>query len=254
MKHYKTKKPKTKKHNSSWDDLANWYTSWVGKKGSHYHRTLAIPTVMELLELQHNEKVLDIGAGQGVLAPHILKANAHYTGVDLSPKMIQTAKRFHPKATFIIANATQLTTHKQLKNQRFHAAIFMLSLQDMQPLENILKTTSNLLEPNARLIIFMIHPCFRIPRQSGWGFDKMRKLNYRRIDSYLSPKSIPMKTHKNGSTRSFHRPLEHYVKALSNAGLSIDTLKEIADKPMQNKRQNDNPEIPLFLAIRAKKS
>ena len=239
------------KQTTSWNDVADWYTSWVGKKGSHYHRQLAIPTVIELLQLRNNEKVLDIGAGQGVLAPHILKANADYTGIDLSPKMIRTAKRFHPNVKFLVADAATLNAEARIKDKRFDAIVFMLSIQDMKPLEQILKASSSLLTKNGRLILFMIHPCFRIPRQSGWGFDKQRKLNYRRIDSYLSPQSIPMKNHKNGSTRSFHRPLEHYVKALSDAGLSIDILKEIADTPLPKKA--NNTEIPLFLAIRAMK-
>ena len=56
---------------SGWDPVADWYDGWVGPKGSHYHRKLAIPAVLNLLQLQPGENVLDLGAGQGVLAQYV---------------------------------------------------------------------------------------------------------------------------------------------------------------------------------------
>lgn len=240
-----------KQSHTSWDSVANWYNSWVGKKGSHYHRKTAIPTVMELLELKKNEKVFDVGAGSGVLAPHILRANASYTGVDVSPKLLKLARRYHPKARFILEDVRRVGQHPALKEQRFTAAVFLLSIQDMEPLDEVLAATSEVLVKGARVVIFMVHPCFRVPKQSGWGWDKKRKAHYRRIDRYLSPMSVPMKQHKRGVTRSFHRPLEHYVNALARAGFGIDLMRELPDVPLKEKAKDNNEDIPLFLAIRA---
>lgn len=69
---------------TSWEPLADWYDGWMGKDGGKHHRMLALPALLDLLEVQPGEKVLDVGAGQGVLAPHIARAHACYTGVDAS--------------------------------------------------------------------------------------------------------------------------------------------------------------------------
>lgn len=240
-----------RKGTTSWEQVASWYNGWVGKAGSHYHRHVAIPTALELLELRNNEKVLDIGAGTGVLAQHVTRARADYTGVELSPAMLKLAKRYHPKARFIRGDACYLQKYSELA-ATFDAAIFLLSLQDMNPLGAALSSASWALKPGGRLVIFMVHPCFRVPRQSGWGFDKNRKLTYRRVDRYLSPLAVPMKTHGKGSTKSFHRPLGIYISALKQAGLGLEQLIELPDSPLGGK-PDPNPDIPLFLALSARK-
>ena len=58
---------------TSWDQVAGWYDGWVGSDGSAYHRSLAIPAVMDLLDPQPDEQILDVGAGQGVLAEHVAR-------------------------------------------------------------------------------------------------------------------------------------------------------------------------------------
>jgi len=42
------------------------------------------------------------------------------------------------------------------------------------------------------LVIVLNHPCFRIPRQSGWGIDEKNKLQFRKVIKYMSPMEIPL--------------------------------------------------------------
>jgi hypothetical protein len=100
----------------------------------------------------------------------------------------------------------------------------------------------------------MTHPCFRIPRQSGWGFDQKRSLYYRRVDRYLSALAVPMKTYQGHTTRCYHRPLQTYIEGLLQSGFSIDAWQELADtRHKPNGQGNVNEDIPLFLAVRARK-
>jgi ubiquinone/menaquinone biosynthesis C-methylase UbiE len=238
---------------TSWENVAHWYDGWVGKEGSYYHREIAIPRTLELLNLQQNEFLIDVGAGTGTLAPHALKIGCNYVGIELSPTFVRQAKRYHSaKARFLEGDARQLQT--LFPQQTFDAAVFLLSLQDMESLDLVLENVSSLLKQGGRLVIFMVHPCFRVPRQSGWGFDEKRKLHYRRIDRYLSPLAVPMKSYKGSTTRSYHRPLQDYVQGLVKAGLQLDAWEEIADaRRKPNGQKNPNEDIPLFLAVRAYK-
>lgn len=252
------------KHNRrpsrSWDAVADWYVGWSGPEGSRHHKRLAIPALIDLLQLQPGETVLDIGCGAGALAPAVMKAGAAYTGVDLSAKLIAHARQHHREsARFLIGDATRLAAMPELRPGQFDAAAFLLSIQDIDPLEEALASVAWALRPGGRLVLLMTHPCFRIPRQSGWGWDEGRRLQFRRIDRYLTPLDIPMQEYgdgKRGTTRSYHRPLEAYISALAANGLAVDALREV---PGGSVARRDEPravrlahsEIPLFLCLRA---
>ncbi|UCC61933.1 MAG: class I SAM-dependent methyltransferase [Anaerolineae bacterium] len=248
---------------TSWDPLARWYDGWVGKDGSKHHRQLAIPAVLELLEPKQGEQVLDIGAGQGVLAPFITQAGAQYTGVDVSAELLRLARQHHgQRGRFIQGDARNLDALPELKQAEFDAVVFLLSVQDMDPLDPVLRSAAWALKAGGRAVLLMTHPCFRVPRQSGWGWDEGRKLQYRRVDRYLTPLSVPLKAYpgqQSGVTLSFHRPLQAYVNGLAECGLLLDGMKEIPTYKVQKSgpraraKNLANREIPLFLGLRAVK-
>jgi 2-polyprenyl-6-hydroxyphenyl methylase/3-demethylubiquinone-9 3-methyltransferase len=51
--------------------------------------------MLESLAPIAGEHMLDLGCGPGVLLPAIAHAGAHYTGVDLSARMLAVARRQH---------------------------------------------------------------------------------------------------------------------------------------------------------------
>jgi ubiquinone/menaquinone biosynthesis C-methylase UbiE len=242
---------------TSWDRVATWYDGWVGDQGSRYHQALAVPAAMDLLQLEPGESVLEIGSGQGVLAPKVAAVGGHYTGVDASPKLIDSAKRRHGRSgEFVVGDARRLPA-SGLRPASFDAAVFLLSIQDMDPLEQVLASASWAVREHGRVVIVMTHPAFRQPRHAGWGFDEGRKLVYRRIDAYLTPMAVPMKAlGDHAPTRSFHRPISAYVNGLAADGFVTDAMIEIPDtlderRPASGRAGNRAAEeIPLFLALR----
>ena len=245
---------------TSWDRVATWYDGWVGDRGSAYHRQVAIPAVLELLRPAPGEAILDVGAGQGVLAPGIVEAGARYTGVDGSPRLIAAAKRRHRGiGQFVVADARRLQAATALSQASYDAAVFLLSIQDMDPLEAVFAGVDWALRPHGRVILLMTHPAFRQPRHSGWGLDESRNLQFRRVDAYLGEMAVPMKSLGGGQpTRSFHRPIGAYVNALGIHGFAVDRMLELPDLPPERRPGRTaradaraNVEIPLFLGLRA---
>ena len=242
--------------------MATWYDGWVGDRGSTYHRELAIPAVLDLLQPGRGEAILDVGGGQGVLAPYLAEAGARVTVVDASAKLIAAAKRRRTRmrdARFLVGDARRLPAVAGLDAASFDAAVFLLSIQDMDPLEDVVRGVDWALKPASRVVLLMTHPAFRQPRHSGWGFDEGRQLRYRRIDAYLEPMAVPMKSLGGGlPTRSFHRPISAYVNALADAGFVTDAMLELPDLPPDRRpgkaARGDaraNAEIPIFLGLRA---
>jgi len=246
----------------SWDPVAGWYAGWAGAQGSEHHRRLAIPAVLELLEPVAGERILDVGCGPGALASHVTRAGAHYTGIDASRKLLAIARRHHgARGDFVLGDATRLAECGALRAGSFDAVVFLLSIQDIDPLDRAIDSAAWALRAGGRIVILMTHPCFRVPRQSGWGWDASRKLRYRRIDRYLTPLAVPMKRYgggRRGATRSYHRPLMDYVNRLAGAGIVVDRLLELptyrVDSPVRAgpSAQSADGEIPLFLGIRGR--
>ena len=245
---------------TNWDPLADWYRGWVGEEGSKHHRNVAIPAVLELLDPRPGEEIIEIGCGHGVLAPFIRRSEARYTGVDASPRLIETARQQRgDQGRFLVGDARRLPQAPGLDAGAFDGAVFLLSIQDMDPLAPVLRSAAWALRAGGRLVILMTHPCFRIPRQSGWGWDEGRALQFRRMDRYLTPLPVPMKAYpgQHGVTRSFHRPLQEYVNGLSDEGLLVDRLRELptykvsTSGPRARAENLANQEIPLFLGLRA---
>jgi len=241
-----------------WDAVADWYHGWAGGQGSDHHQHRAIPAALELLQLQKGEHLIDLGCGAGVFAPYAVEQGARYTGVDVSPRLIRHARKDHgQQGRFLVGDARKLRQGKDIDAGSFDAALFLLSIQDMDPLPPAIQTAAWALRDGGRLVIVMTHPCFRIPRLTGWGFDEGRKLQYRRIDRYLSAQPIPMKAYSgtSGTTMSFHRPLSEYVSALASSGLLIDAFDELTTHALPNDKaaRRAEEEIPLFAALRARK-
>lgn len=248
--------PRNKK--TDWNEVAGWYDKLVGEKGSDYHQNVLLPGALKLLAPQTGERIIDIACGQGVFCRELAKAGAAVTGVDAAENLIKAARSRSSNVKYLVADAANLKT---IADRSFNAASCIMALQNMDPLKKIISEMSRVVAAKGRILLVMSHPCFRIPRQSGWGFDEKRKLQYRRVDSYLTPQKIPIQMHPGAApgklTWTFHRPLTDYFQALHECGLAVTKLEEWVShrqsKPGSTSRMENRSrdEIPLFLAILA---
>jgi SAM-dependent methyltransferase len=127
----------------------------------------------------------------------------------------------------------------------------------------VFQECSRVLKTGGRFFLVLNHPAFRVPKASSWGWDEKDRVQYRRIDAYLSEAKVPMQMHpgsKPGSyTLSFHRPLQFYMKALRKAGFLLESLEEWNSErksepgPRAKAEDKARKEIPLFLTLIAVK-
>jgi ubiquinone/menaquinone biosynthesis C-methylase UbiE len=247
--------------NSSWQNVSKWYNKAVGDEGHYYHQHIIMPNLKRILKLKENESLLDLACGQGVLERNLDK-NIEYIGIDLASNLIREAidKKTNLNHKFLVADVSKdLPTNKT----DFDTGAIVLALQNIKKPFGVIRNFAKHLKKGGRLVIVLNHPIFRIPRHSCWGEDLNNKIQYRRIDDYMTPLEIPIVAHpgkkESKNTWSYHYPLSAYSEMLFDNGFCIEKIEEwISDKKStgSNAKVEDRArnEFPLFMAIIARKN
>jgi len=216
-----------------------------------------------LLEPRPGESVIDVCCGQGVLVRPLLAAGiGRFTGVDASPRLIAAAQSRHggdPRVGWVIADVCQPGAWADASHD---AAASLMAIHDVVDAAALFANIAGALKPGGRAVFVFMHPCFRIPRQTHWGWDAEQKIQYRRLDSYGTPLEIPITTHPGKGTGELtvfhHRPLAELLTALGSGGLAVTACEELyshrrpqAAGPFSKAEHRAAREFPLFIALRA---
>ncbi len=239
--------------------MAGWYDKLVGDEGSDYHQNVIMPAALRMLRIQPGERVLDLCCGQGVLARPMLDQGAGaVVGVDASPRLIESARQriSHPKVKFLISD---VCTQSTWADGSFDAAACLMAVHDVPQIDKLFAHLAKALRTGGRAVIIFMHPCFRIPRQSHWGWDEEKKTQYRRMDRYGQPIDIPISTHPGRGPQTqtlfHHRPLAAYLSAIGAAGLAVTGCEELyshrRSQPGSRSRGEHRAaeEFPLFIGL-----
>ncbi|MEM8727229.1 MAG: class I SAM-dependent methyltransferase [Chlamydiota bacterium] len=242
------------KRDTGWKRVGKWYDELVSKNGHAYHERVIFPALKKWYAFKKTDAVLDLGCGQGILARQ-LPPGIDYLGIDASQPLIRRGKKYS-KHRFMVADVTEPL---HLEQRNFSHVFIILALQNMQRGERAILNGADHLRRRGKLILVLNHPCFRIARQSSWGVDQGKNLQYRRLDRYRSPMEIPIRIRpsrkeESEKTFSYHHPLSAYAEWMVRAGLSITRLEEWhCHKSSTGKRatmeNRAREEFPLFLAL-----
>jgi ubiquinone/menaquinone biosynthesis C-methylase UbiE len=247
-----------------WDGVAGWYDKLVGADGSDYHQNVILPAAMDLLTVREGEAVLDLCCGQGVLVRHLLAAGAgRVLGVDASGKLIGAARQRYggeKKAAFLRADAC---APGDWADGSFDAAACVMAVHDVPDVDGLMRNIAAALKPGGRAAIVMMHPCFRIPKESHWGWDADQKVQYRRLDRYGKALEIGIQTRPGLGTDEgtvfYHRPLADLISAMGKASLGVTKCTELFSHrrsqigPFSKAEHRAAEEFPLFLGLTAVK-
>ena len=242
-------------------EVAEWYDRLVGDEGSEYHRHVVHPGVLRLLAVQPGDAVVDVACGQGAFARLLHGRGAEVTGVDAAEELIRAARERAPAAIrYHVGDARDLSF---LPAGHCAAAACVLAIQNIQPIQPVFDGVARLLRPGGRFVVAMMHPAFRSPKETRWGWDEEAGVQFRRVDRYLLPRKSPIVTHPGKTpdvyTWTFHRPIGAYVKAARNSEMLVEALEEWASHkvsepgPRAAAENAARKEIPMFMALRVVK-
>ena len=252
---------KTEKIDRGWDPVAAWYDKLVGDSGSDYHRNVILPAALKMLGPKTGESVIDVCCGQGVLVRPLLESGiGRYIGVDASPRLIDAAKKRHsgnPRVAFLTADVSLPGPWADASHD---AATCLMAVHDVADVAAMFSNINRALKPGGRALFVFMHPCFRIPRKTHWGWDADQKIQFRRIDAYATPIEIPITTHPGKETGEqtvfHHRPLSELLTAMGTSGIAVTSCEELyshrrsqTSGPFSKAEHRAAEEFPLFMAL-----
>lgn len=249
------------KKKTSWGHVSGWYDKLIERGEDTYQKQVILPNLVRLIDIKKGETVLDLACGQGFFSRELSKQGASVVGADISSELIALARSHSPKnIRFEVSPADNLPF---LKNNSVDVAVIVLAIQNIEDIDGVLKECNRVLKPKGRFFIVMNHPAFRVPKESSWGWDEKLKMQYRRVDRYLSEVTAKIVMNPGARTSvhtvSFHRSLQFYFKKFAKNGFAVTRLEEWISHRKSEKgpraiaEDRARKEIPLFLCLEIKK-
>jgi hypothetical protein len=168
-------------------------------------------------------------------------------GIDASPAMVRLAAG--PESLVLVGDATRLP----LADDAVDLVVAYMCLHDIDDMPRAVAEVSRVLEPSGRLCLAIPHPV----SSAGAFTQREPDAPFVISGSYLDPAPRRLVVERGGIRLTFHsehRPIEAYTRALEEAGLLIQALREVrapdelvALDPAGRRWQR----IPMFLHLRA---
>lgn len=248
-----------KKHYAEWGKFAKTYDRRSEGDATSYQHQILLPNILRLVAPKKGEMILDLACGQGFFSRAFVQAGACVIGVDAARQMITLARK-RVSGDFFVSRSDNL---HMIDSESIDKICIILALQNIENVFGALKECARVLKLYGKLFIVLNHPVLRIPRLTSWEYDKEKKIEYRRIDRYLSEMPIKIFMHPGAApkqyTTSYHRPLQYYMKALKEVGFALTDLEEWTSHrestrgPRVKAENRARNEIPLFLFFEAQK-
>jgi ubiquinone/menaquinone biosynthesis C-methylase UbiE len=255
-----------KTQDTSWGKVAGWYKDHL-EEDDTYHNKVVGPNLLRMMDVKPNDIVAELGCGEGFFTRQIAKLAKKTVGLDLGAELIALAEKKKAEAeikndlSYVVASADKT----DLPDSFFDKVLIVLALQNMKDLNGVISEVSRILKKSGTAYIVLNHPNYRIIGQSSWQFDNEKKVQFRRIDSYMTESTnkidmAPGSKKQEKITFSFHRPLQVYFKAFQKFDLSVIRLEEWISHKKSEKgtrqlaEDTARKEFPLFMALELRKN
>jgi SAM-dependent methyltransferase len=193
---------------------------------------------------------LEIGCGEGRVARDLAARGHRVVALDASPTLATSAAAADPAGRYLIADAAALP----FDNGCFDLVVAYNSLMDVDDMPAAVAEAARVLQPGRPLCVCVTHPTADAGRFQSSEPDAPFVI----AGSYLGRHRVDEPFERDGLQMHFtgwRYPLEAYARALENAGLLIDRLREPAAPATAFTRPGYERwlRLPNFLHLRAVK-
>ena len=245
---------------NTWDALAEDWNAHIGFEGDTNRRLNSDPVLWKFAGDVSGKNVLDAGCGTGYLSRKLADEGASVTGVDISPRMIEIARKQlqndHPEINFIIDSCSIL---QNIPDGNFDLIISNYVLMDLPDVKETLLSFHRVLKVNGFVVLIFSHPAF--PQGYSSKVNDDGAISYNWHFSYFEQKKCIDPPWGNFSDKFvwFHRPLSFYWKVFNNSGFQVLDFDEPRIDPIDYFRASsptqllNNQTRPFSVAFKLKK-
>ena len=236
---------------SPYDEIAEWYDAWLGPEDDVRHDFLV--AAEELMGDVAGLRVLDLACGQGRVARRLAELGARVTGVDLSARLLEIARRYEAEEPRGVEyRHGDAHTLEGVPDGGFDGVLCYMALMDIPDLDAALGSAARVLRPGGWFVFAILHPCYNSPPSGelatpqGW----VRTVRGYWEEGYWRSET---RTGPPGKVGSFHRTLSTYVDALADVGLVLERIREPRATGRFAEGRPVWAEVPSVLAARCRK-
>jgi len=260
----KNQRPSLKKIQKDWDSAAEIWDAGYSKYGDAYRQKIFNPALFSLLGDVKSKRILDAGCGAGYFSRLLVEKGAMVTGVDLSKKFIEIAKRYEKeKKLGIKYEVADIANLSQFHDGFFDVVVSVYVLSDTRDCKKAIGEIARVLKPKGRFIFLTSHPCFdwqaggweRIPVDSQRDEDNL----YFKVDDYFKHGTLENQWGKLPVLLSFHWTLTDYFRFLTENGFLVRNLveprplrKALKERPRDWEREDRIPPVIIFDAVKSR--
>lgn len=232
-----------------WDSEAlNWARFARTPGHDHSHEQINLPALLDLLPAP-GRRTLDLGCGEGRLGRVLHSLGHRVAGIDASATMVRLAAGHELPEPCVVSDAAALP----FADGTFDLVVAYMTLHDIDRMPEAVAETARVLVPGGRLCVAIPHPL----SSAGAFQDRDASAPFVISGSYLESAPSTLVTDRGGIQLTFHsehRSLETYSRALEDAGLAIEAIREVGssgDLAAREPAEQRWRRVPLFLHLRA---
>lgn len=248
-------KQEEKEARDKYNWLAEEYHEGRTKKhpqGWFYNELLEMPSTLELLGNVKGKKILDLGCGTGIYAKLLTKKGAKIKGFDISPRMIEIAKKENPNLDLRVGSGNKIPF-----KEKFDVVLASLVLDYFNNWDKPFKQVSKVLKKKGYFVFSIGNPVSEMVKKVEIGEKKLRVLG---INDYFKEKKLYGTWNmEKGDIQipSYHKTYETIIKIILRNGFEIigykDTFPLEKAKRLFPKDYNIFSKIPYFCVWKVRK-
>lgn len=192
--------------------------------------------IISMLGDVKGKKILDAGCGASRDASLLAKAGARVTGVDISPKMLELAKKTcaGPDVELYMKDMQKTS----FPDKEFDIIISIFSVAYKKNLADLLSEFKRVLKENGKLLISTVHPIRKMMKYTK---------NYFETGKHWEKWENGMKTF------NYYRTVEEYINTLISQGFVLEEIREVKSLT-KDPKESFYPHYLILKAVKATKS
>jgi SAM-dependent methyltransferase len=241
---------------AAWDLAADVYVANQDSGGDVYRQEFFGPQQVAVCGDVSGRRLLDVGCGSGYFAREMARGGARVTGIDISGRMIEHARRHEADEPlgidYVVGDAGALGA--TFAPGSFDVVTSCMAIQDMPDIPGVLRGVREVLRPGGRFIPSITHPCSDTPFRE-WERDAEGGKRWLCIDRYFERGKLEYRWPAPGeefTTPAVHATLEDWFGWILGAGFELRALLEPrpTDEAIRvHPRLRDAARIPYYLIL-----